>query len=117
MNFIRDLSSEEKTLLAALLEGKEQTAHFVADLVDLAVKQMDDGGMGSLSLIPKSLQNTARSFGKRIVLGEFFDKDGIAVSVAVNLDQQGQLFELDIWKVDFSPLLAWPDPGVIKILE
>jgi hypothetical protein len=26
------------------------------------------------------------------------------VSVALNVDQRGELFELDLWKVDFSPL-------------
>jgi hypothetical protein len=33
----------------------------------------------------------------------FKDIDGTPVSAALNVDQQGNLYELDIWKVDFSP--------------
>jgi hypothetical protein len=28
--------------------------------------------------------------------------------VVVNLDHQGELFELDLWKVDFPPLKRFP---------
>ena len=39
---------------------------------------------------------------------KFNDADGVPVSAALNLDQDHHLFELDVWKVDFSPLQRWP---------
>ena len=39
----------------------------------------------------------------------FHDKDGIPVLATLYSYSDGQLHELDIWKVDFSPLLAYPD--------
>jgi hypothetical protein len=49
----------------------------------------------------------------------------VLVSVALNVDQRGELFELDLWKVDFSPLqriaaigkLRFPDVGRYRISE
>jgi hypothetical protein len=57
---------------------------------------MNDGGMGSLLLIPEGLGNTNRSFGKQIVLGEFSDRDGVPVSISLNVDAMGKLYELDV---------------------
>jgi hypothetical protein len=76
---------------------------------------MNDGGMGSLRLFPGGIDDTSRSFGRELVLAEFPDTDGVPVSVALNLDAQGSLYELDVWKVDFSPLLQWPDPAALRI--
>jgi hypothetical protein len=39
----------------------------------------------------------------------------VPVSVALNLDEQGELYELDIWKMDFSPLQRIPPADQIQI--
>ena len=116
MNSLRPLSSYEKALITALLQSKAETVPYIDSLNDLLVAEMHDGGMGSLLLVPRGLESTTRSFGKQLVLGEFTDTDGVPVSVALNVDSQGRLYELDVWKVDFSPLLAWPDPSEIRIV-
>ena len=38
----------------------------------------------------------------------FTDEDGVKVIASLNVDSDGHLFELDIWKTDFSPLLRIP---------
>jgi hypothetical protein len=38
----------------------------------------------------------------------FIDSDGIPIMVYLDLDQSGALYELDIWKVDFSPVIKYP---------
>ena len=113
----RNLSQKEKVLLVALLEGKPETLSLIRSLDDLVVEEMRDGGMGSLSLVPKSQKGLTRSFGKELVAGEFTDSDGVPVSVTINLDSEGTLYELDVWKVDFSPLLEWPDPSAVRIVS
>ena len=48
--------------------------------------------------------------GRELVAANYVDEDGILVSVSLNLDQQGEPFEIDMWKVDFSPLRRFPRP-------
>ncbi|WP_431201974.1 DUF6984 family protein [Bradyrhizobium betae] len=91
----RPLTSNERDLIAFIL-GQHSPLQVDLDLVE----EMNDGGMGSLRFV-----GTAdRRFGRCIGEAEFDDADGVPVSVALNADQHGMLFELDVWKVDFSPL-------------
>ena len=75
-------------------------------LSDSRVADMQDGGMGSI----RFLKASPGTFGTALVEAQYLDSDGVLVSIAVNADKQGQLFELDFWKVDFSPLKRYPDP-------
>jgi hypothetical protein len=75
----------------------------------LLVSQMDDGGMGSLYLFSEGLIKEKRSLGKQISELQFADIDGVEVLASLNLDESGDLFELDIWKTDYSKLLNLPD--------
>nr|WP_197683849.1 hypothetical protein [Pandoraea faecigallinarum] len=82
--------------------------YLIDSMGDVSVEEMLDGGMGSLRLINKNARN--RKFGGQLVESEYVDMDGVQISVAVNVDQFGDLFELDIWKVDFSALIKFPSP-------
>lgn len=76
-------------------------------LVDLelqVVEVMPDGEMGSVKFVD------AEDFGAEIATAQFADADGVPVSVAINVDKAGRLFEIDMWKVDFSPLIRYPRP-------
>jgi hypothetical protein len=117
MNSLRELSRQERDLIAALLQAKAETRPLIVSLGNLRVEEMNDGGMGSLRLIPNGLEGENRLFGKQISLGEFIDKDGTPVSVAVNVDKQVRLFELDIWKVNFKPLINLPDASTLTMKE
>lgn len=65
---------------------------------------MDDGGMGSLEFAG----DEHRSLGSCVVEAEYLDRDGFPVSIALNSDTNGLLYELDMWKVDFTPLQEYP---------
>lgn len=73
----------------------------------LTVKSMDDQGMGSLFLFQSN--KNERKFGEQISECTFIDNDGVKVIVSLNVDQYGELFELDIWKVDYTPLIKFPN--------
>lgn len=76
----------------------------------LIVSEMDDGGMGSLRLLPNGRALSPETkFGRVASSVEFSDADGIEVSAALYLDDTGTPFELDIWKADFSKLRRIPD--------
>jgi hypothetical protein len=66
---------------------------------------MDDGGMGSFRIgevaIPRKLECAVAE-----VL--FSDSDGIPVTAVLNVDTEGRLYEVDVWKVNFAPLQRWP---------
>jgi hypothetical protein len=91
----RPLTPKERDLVAFIL-GQHSPFQDHFGLVD----EMNDGGMGSLLFVGAA----DRRFGRCIGECEFDDADGVLVSVALNLDQRDELFELDLWKVDFSPL-------------
>ncbi|WP_461625535.1 DUF6984 family protein [Bradyrhizobium sp. 25ACV] len=91
----RPLTSNERDLVVYILgQSSPLQGHFGL------VEQMNDGGMGSLRFVGSA----DRRLGKCVGEVEFDDADGVTVSVALNVDQRGELFELDLWKVDFSPL-------------
>ena len=48
-----------------------------------------------------------------LVKKQFYDIDKTPVSVCVSIDTKGKLFELDIWRVDFNPVVNYPDPNTI----
>ena len=72
---------------------------------------MKDGGMGSLLFYSKTKEP---KFGKTAAEYWFKDSDGIDVTARLNLDQNGELYELDVWKTDFSKLKKWPCFNYIK---
>ena len=104
---MRKLTENEKSVL--LLLGK--AACLPLDWDGLLVEDLDDGGMGSFRI--GSHEN--RMFGAVAAECHFTDSDGVLVLMALNLDEAGQPFELDSWKVDFSKLVAFPAGGAVHL--
>ena len=99
----------EQRLLKAL--ASKATSLNLPDnwLTTLQVQDMADGGMGSLQLFPNAVTKENRIFGKTVSEYQFTDVDNTQVLVSLNVDQGGELFELDIWKTDFSKLIQIPE--------
>jgi hypothetical protein len=76
--------------------------------INLMVSPMDDGGMGSLLLYPNGKTDDKRLFGQQVSDFQFKDEDEIVVIASLNLDKAGNLFELDIWKTDYTSLIRIP---------
>jgi len=93
---MRKLNLTEIEIITKLLD----IAKLQIDITQLLVNPMDDGGMGSLS-IGENYDN--RQLCEQVAEYMFKDLDGTPVSAALNVDELGELYELDIWKVDFSP--------------
>jgi hypothetical protein len=100
----RSATAAELRLLRALVAaaGSEARPEWVEPW---RVKNMPDGGMGGLTLAPRAHGSAAtRTFGRCVAAVRFRDVDGVEVIASLNLDTQGDPFEVDVWKVDFSPL-------------
>jgi hypothetical protein len=112
MNENRPPSEFERQVLEQLI----QQARFdrAIDLDSLQVQEMPDGGMGSLYLVHPTKDRSFRKLGQRVSEMQFADHDGIRVIASLNVDKEGDLFELDIWKTNFQPLKMGKDKGKPK---
>jgi hypothetical protein len=121
---IRSLTDIEKKLLLAMPVAECKYRQMIENLIDkFAVEEMEDGGMGSLAFNPignnytcengVSIQNKYtgenrkiyfdnRMFSKIISEIETNDSDGIPVSIALYVDNFDDIYELDVWKVNFD---------------
>jgi hypothetical protein len=113
MSAWRKLRKEEMDLITAMTRYSPKSSEVLRSLPERLVKDMKDGGMGSLRF--KAGDNRERRLGKKIAEAEFTDDDGVPVSAVLNLDDHGDLFELDMWKVDFSALKRHPRPEELRV--
>ena len=100
---MRQLKPMELKLLQGLTYGKFD--------IPKMVRELNDGGMGSISF---DLENS-QSRKRQIVSAEYIDKDGVLVDIELTCDNNGKLFELDIRKIDFSPLITFPTFESLKL--
>ncbi|VVE40554.1 hypothetical protein PFI31113_04099 [Pandoraea fibrosis] len=112
MDGYRGLSDKEYHLVVDLIAhskfDENKRNYLINSIRDVMVEEMSDGGMGSLRFLWFGEQD--RRFGSQLSEREYQDSDGVKICASLNLDQQGDLFELDIWKVDFSKLKEFPSP-------
>ena len=103
----RALRKEEHQLICAMLSD-QYTAEATVNMLETSrVADMQDGGMGGIRFVGPE----PRTFGKAIAEAQYVDSDRILVSIVINGGSNGPLFELDFWKVDFSPLRRYPKPS------
>jgi hypothetical protein len=103
---MRKIAEAEKPLISWLLSASRRNE----SVESLTVSEIKDGGMGSMVF---DSAHEDRRFGETISECQFVDRDGVAVIASLNTDQQGKLYELDMWRTDFKPLIAWPESSAI----
>ena len=116
----RDFTVEETCIISFLLRAAKKDEGYISNFfAKTQCSDMDDGGMGSLRFVPlgKDSSSGIRKFGSEISSCHFTDEDGILVSVALYVDPSGCPFELDVWKVDFSPLVRIPNDDSDFVLD
>jgi hypothetical protein len=100
---IRAINEDELRLIELILSGAGSPV--TPPAAGSLVRPLDDGGIGSLDI------DGVETFGEVVGEVEFRDSDGVGVSAALYLDSHGRLYELDVFKGDFSALRRWPtDP-------
>lgn len=102
---MRKMSAAELELISYLIKKSGYSKITSKNLSEIYVEDQKDGEMGSLIFISK---NKERKIGRDLGNIEFNDADGVKVIVNLVLDNHEDLYELDIWKTDFSPLLSFP---------
>lgn len=101
---MRPLRPDEVDLLNALIGlAPEAERPNVPD--HLCAVDLNDGGMGSIRLVVGP-NDAPRSMSRELVTVSYTDDDGVPVSISLNLDERGCVFEIDMWKVDSGPYVA-----------
>ena len=106
----RPLRPIERDLIERMLTW--ENAEVDAKLSSSLVEDLQDGGMGSVLFLTPG--KSSRHLGKAVARAEYIDEDGVPVSIVINVDQDGELYEVDFWKVDFSPLRRYPKISEIR---
>ncbi|PHQ28506.1 DUF6984 family protein [Leeuwenhoekiella nanhaiensis] len=75
------------------------------------IRNLNDNHMGSISFDIENKQARQKS----IAAAEYIDIDGVLVDIELSIDEEGNLFELDFWKVDFSELKEYPTFDKLKV--
>lgn len=104
----RNIRNEEIVIINTLLSKASFEKLMVSKETD--VKDMDDGGMGSIYFIDKCKLQKNRKFGKKLIEAKYIDSDYTPVYFSLIIDADETLFELDIWRVDFNSLKKYPNP-------
>lgn len=106
MESSRELTKDEEQLIAFLI-SKSSVDIPVNWRENLLAKPLDDGGMGSLFLFYKGTHvDKKRKLGLRVSEMTFVDEDGVDIIVSLNVDEKEILYELDVWKVDYSKRIS-----------
>lgn len=100
---IRRPNENELLLIKKLIEK----GGVCVDVSNLKVSDLDDGHMGSLLLFVNG-EYKEREAAVYVSEIQFKDVDGVAVIATLYSNKGGIISELDIWKVNFEPLIKLP---------
>ncbi|MBK0402057.1 hypothetical protein I5M27_03615 [Adhaeribacter sp. BT258] len=103
----RQLKPEEIKLIEKLLHDKPEAKKLLPQLRTVQVEELPDGGMGSLRFAGSN--SPERRLGKEIAAQIGHDVDKVPITVSLRIDNFGDLYELDFWKVNFSPIRQLPE--------
>ncbi len=101
----RKPTDRELRLISSILEASPDYAPPQNWRECLNVVPLQDGGMGSLRLQLDGKDDETRKFKARIGDLTIKDQDDVDIIVSLNIDNNDDLFELDVWKVNFEPTL------------
>ncbi|RTQ51414.1 hypothetical protein EJV47_06315 [Hymenobacter gummosus] len=101
----RPLNLPELGLLVYLLRGAADAERLLGQLPVARVADITAHGVGSLRFVGPMPERRLGAIAGRT---HFLDDDGVPVFVALYLDRAGELYELDCWKADASPVHRIP---------
>ena len=100
---MRKIKDKERKLIKSIVNDKKEIPNLVKDL--------NDGEMRSISF---DLKNEFERF-ESIFKAEYIDSDKILVDIELTVNERGDLYELDFFKVDFGKLITYPTFNKLKI--
>ena len=106
------MQAREKSIIGALCDAALTICPDSETLDRVQVREIGDPE-GAIRFF--DIEGVSRCVDRLLTEAEYRDSDGQTVRVALWLDNEGNLFGLDMWKPDFAPLLRYPNPGDLQI--
>ena len=113
---LRELREDELGVIRKILSQTVGKPVLLDQLAAMKVQTMADGGMGSIRFY-NGRTRSPLDYGEQIAEAAFQDADGVPVSITLSVDMTGDLFEMDVFKADFSPLIRYPDLDQLAIIQ
>jgi hypothetical protein len=104
----RPIKNEEKVLIERLLKSIPDGHRFA---IPAEVENLGGGGSGGIQLAARG------EYSEDLVEASYADEDGRTVFITLTVNEFKELYELDLWKVDFSSLIKYPGPADIAFSE
>lgn len=110
---VRALLPWERMVLRALVSAGALPIRLTSPemLDDYRVREMLDGGMGSIRFVKEQRRRGACGVAEQF----YTDTDGVLVLFQLDLDDHDEPWEIDAWKVDFSPLRRPPSIDDLRL--
>ena len=103
---LRPIKPEEQSLIAHLLSLVNEGSRYA---IPQEVQNMGNAGTGSIQLSSRG------DYAANLVEGDYKDADGRDVLITLSTNEYDELYDLDIWKADFSRLAQFPEPEKVKL--
>ena len=103
---LRPIKSEERALIGHLLSLLKSGHQYH---IPEEVETLGDPASGGLQLTSRGEHTTD------LVEADYKDADGRDVVITLSTNQYNELYDLDIWKTDFSALRRYPEPDMVKL--
>ena len=110
---MRRITEREYDMIEGILNAVGISCESVGFSCSASVNEMDDGGMGSIRVC-SPMTTSDRGTARAIAEAWYDDADGVPVSITLNVDAKGRIFEMDIWRVDFGATIVPPTADRIR---
>ena len=109
---LRALRAEESAIVTSLCDAAQVSVPDPETLRRVRARDLSDP-IGAIRFF--DVEAVPRRVERILAEAEYQDDDGATARIVLWLDDEGNLFGLDMWKPDFAPLLRYPTPGNLNI--
>lgn len=113
---MRGLTRDEFEVCAKLISRTLSHEKLLHQLKLAEIDLLPDGGMGSMRFFIAK-EEGERKFGEKVAEGKAFDSDGVPIFLSLLVDREGNLFELEVWRVDFKEIHRFPSAPDLELIE
>lgn len=100
---LRPISAEERALIEHLLRLVKGGQRYAIP------QEVENMGETTIQLSQKG------EHAADLVEADYKDADGRDVVITLSVNEHDELYDLDIWKADFSALKRYPEPDKVKL--
>lgn len=112
---MRRLTENEFAVCAKLISNTRNSKKLMSQLETATIDLLPDGGMGSMRFVIFGKEE-GRKFGNKVAEAKALDSDGIPLFFSLLVDEEGNLFELEIWRVDFNEIRQFPGASNLELI-